>query len=40
MCVLQNQSTALYIASAKGFDDVAKSLIAANADVDCVCEVR
>ena len=43
MCIyvcLQNQSTALYIASAEGFNDVVKSLIAANADVSCVCQVR
>ena len=36
---LQDRCTPLYIASAKGFNDVVKSLIAANADVNCVCEV-
>ena len=40
MCVLQEQCTPLYIASAKGFNDVVKSLIAAKANVNCVSEVR
>ena len=40
ICIyLQDQYTPLYIASALGFNDVVKSLIAANADVNCVCEV-
>ena len=37
---LQDQCTPLYVASAKGSNDVVKSLIAANADVNCVCKVR
>ena len=37
--LLQDQYTPLYIASAKGFNDMVKSLIAANADVNCVCKV-
>ena len=36
---LQDQYTPLYAASARGFNDVVKSLITANADVNCVCEV-
>ena len=36
---LQDQYTPLYVASAKGFNDVVKSLIAANADVNCICKV-
>ena len=40
ICVfLQNQCTPLYVASAVGFNEVVKSLIAANADVNCVCKV-
>ena len=38
MC-LQDQCTPLYAASAEGFNEVVKSLIAANADVNCVCKV-
>ena len=39
-CVsLQEQCTPVYVASAKGFNDVVKSLIAANADVNCACNV-
>ena len=39
-CVyLQDQCTPLYIASARGFNDVVKMLIAANADVNCICRV-
>ena len=36
---LQDHYTPLYAASAKGFNDVVKSLIAANADVNYVCIV-
>ena len=36
----QDQCTPLYAASGNGFNDVVKSLIAANADVNCVCKVR
>ena len=36
---LQEQCTPLYIASGRGFNEVVKSLIAANADVNCVCIV-
>ena len=36
---LQDQSTPLYVASANGFNDVVKSLLAANADVNCICKV-
>ena len=36
---LQDQCTPLYVASAKGFNEVVKSLIAANADVNCICKV-
>ena len=40
MCLyLQDQYTPLYAASAKGFNDVVKSLIAANADVNYMCKV-
>ena len=40
MCLyLQDQYTPLYAASANGFNDVVKSLIAANADVNYVCKV-
>ena len=35
----QDHYTPLYAASAEGFNDVVKSLIAANADVNCVCKV-
>ena len=38
VCV-QDQYTPLYNASARGFNEVVKSLIAANADVNCVCKV-
>ena len=34
-----NQCTPLYVASARGFNDVVKSLIAANADVNCTYKV-
>lgn len=34
-----NQCTPLYVASARGFIDVVKSLIAANADVNCIYKV-
>ena len=37
---LQDHYTPLFIASAKGFNDVVESLIAANADVNVVAEVR
>ena len=37
---VQNQCTPLYIASSKGFNEVVKSLIAANANVNCICKVR
>ena len=37
---LQDHCTPLYIASVEGFNDVVKSLIAANADVNYVCKVR
>ena len=37
---LQDQYTPLYVASAESFTDVVKTLIAANADVNCVCKVR
>ena len=36
---LQEQCTPVYVASAKGYNDVVKSLIAANADVNCICKV-
>ena len=36
---LQDQYTPLYVASAKGFNEVVKSLIAANADVNFICKV-
>ena len=36
---LQDQYTPLYTASAKGFNDVVKSLVVANADVNCICKV-
>ena len=36
---LQRQCTPLYVASAEGFNDVAKTLIVANADTNCVCIV-
>ena len=36
---LQDHYTPLYAASAEGFNDVVKTLIAANADVNCVCIV-
>ena len=36
---LQDQCTPLYIASRKGFNDVVKTLIAANANVNYICEV-
>ena len=36
---LQDQYTPLYIASAKGFNKIVKSLIAANADVNFLSEV-
>ena len=39
MLIIQNDYTPLYAAAAKGFNDVVKSLIAANADVNCVCKV-
>ena len=38
MC-LQDQCTPLYTASCRGFVEVVKSLIAANADVNYVCVV-
>ena len=37
---LQDYYTPIFAASAKGFNDVVKSLIAAKADVNCVCKVR
>ena len=36
---LQDGCTPLYVASAKGFNDVVESLIAANANVNCICKV-
>ena len=36
---LQDQYTPLFAASARGFNEVAKSLLAANADVNCICKV-
>ena len=36
---LQDWYTPLYVASAKGFNEVVKLLIAANADVNCICKV-
>ena len=36
---LQDHFTPLYVASARGFNEVVKSLIAANADVNCICKV-
>ena len=36
----QDWCTPLYVASGNGFNDVVKTLIAANADVNCVCKVR
>ena len=36
---LQDQCTPLHVASARGFNEVVKSLIAANADVNCICKV-
>ena len=36
---LQDYYTPLYVASAKGFNDVVKTLIEANANVNCVCKV-
>ena len=36
---LQNHYTPLYAASAEGFSDVVKYLMAANADVNCACKV-
>ena len=36
---LQDQCTPLYIASGRGFNEIVKSLIAANANVNCICKV-
>ena len=36
---IQGQCTPLYIASTTGFTEIVRSLIAANADVNCVCIV-
>ena len=36
---LQDQYTPLYAASARGFSEVVKHLIAANADVNCICKM-
>ena len=36
----QDHYTPVYAASAEGFNEVVKFLIAANADVNCVCKVR
>ena len=36
---LQDQLTPLYLASGKGFNEAVKSLIAANANVNCICKV-
>ena len=36
---LQNQCTPLYAASEGGFTEIVKLLIAADANVDCICEV-
>ena len=36
---LQGWYTPLYVASAKGFNEVVKLLMAANADVNCICKV-
>ena len=36
---VQDQCTPLYIASLRGFSEVVKSLLAVNADVNCVCTV-
>jgi len=40
LCInLLDKCTPLYVASAEGFNDVVKSLIAANAYVNCICKV-
>ena len=36
---VQDMCTPLYAASDKGFTDVVKSLIAADANVNCICKV-
>ena len=36
---LQEQCTPLYVASGKGFNEMVEDLIAANADVNCICKV-
>ena len=36
---MQDHCTPLYVASANGFNDVVKTLIAGNADVNCICKV-
>ena len=36
---IQEQCTPLYVALANGYSDVVKSLIAGNADVNCICKV-
>ena len=35
----QDQYTPLFTAAARGFNEVVKSLIAANANVNCICKV-
>ena len=39
MYIMQDQCTALYVASQNGHSDVVKSLLDANAEADCVCKV-
>ena len=40
MCMYsQDQCTPLYVASARGFNDVVKTLLVANANVNCICKV-
>ena len=37
--LLQDQCTPLYVASTKGFTGIVKLLLAANANVNCICKV-